>query len=130
MNVTENAVDYKDLVYDYINVLIHRIAFMESKHCWVEDMTGCLCWNAVGESKEGHFDYIWATPFWECEDSIPVQLTNEAGDYVGGELIPFLMSDLTMDLEKDVQRYCEVVRSFVKEKYNVTIPPQHTLDDL
>ena len=130
MNATEKQVDHKDLVYTYINVLVHRIAFMESKHCWMEGMSGCLCWEAQGESKDGHFDYVWATPFWEDENVIPVQLSTKEGDYIGGEDIPFPMSELTMDLDKDVARYCELVRTFVKEKYGVTIPPQYTLADI
>lgn len=127
---TEVKVDHKDLVYTYINVLIHRIAFKESKHCWLEGMSGCLAWEAAGESKYGHFDYVFATPFWEDENVIPVQFTTKEGDYIGGEDIPFPMSELTMDLEKDVQRYCETIRNFLKEKYGIIVPPQYTLADI
>ena len=123
MNKTSEPIDElkscQDAFYTFVNELCRRIVERERGVCFSEQMSGCLYWEAKGKDFVG----FYATPFWEQMEVIPVALFDAEGDFVGeGDEIPFHIKDLTMNVEKDAERYSKVIREHFKKKYNVDIP--------
>jgi hypothetical protein len=98
----------------------HMPAFTKALSEWAESTgnpvefcghTGSIgfCVSFKMPNSDDQVDIAWATPFWDGEDGIPVQLCDNDGDYHYGCDIPY---EFTFDAKVDVENYVAKMRAF------------------
>ena len=72
----------------------------------LDSLAGTFEWNH--QNKE---EYILATPFWDGEEHLPVEITNEDGKQILFKKYPFKS---TGDMDKDELNYFKIMRQYLK----------------
>ena len=72
----------------------------------LDSLAGTFEWNH--QNKE---EYILATPFWDGEEHLPVEITNEDGKQILFKKYPFKS---TGDMDKDELNYFKIMKQYLK----------------
>jgi hypothetical protein len=72
----------------------------------LDSLAGTFEWNH--QNKE---EYILATPFWDGEEHLPVEITNEDGKQILFKKYPFKS---TGDMNTDEMNYLKIMRQYLK----------------
>jgi hypothetical protein len=100
-----NGVDLDDYAFDFQSYFAKKYKG-KSILMWklyVDSMTGTFYWSKSDSDVE-----VLATPYWEGEESLPVDIQNtDTGDYVSQTKYPL---KFTGDMKKDEEAYIKVLR--------------------
>lgn len=105
-----NGVDLDDYANDFQNYIAKKYNG-KSVSMWklsVDRMAGTFYWSKPGSKIE-----VLATPFWDGEEKLPVDVQNtDTGDYISQKSFPL---KFTGDMKKDEESYFKILRSVLSK---------------
>jgi len=105
-----NGIDLDDYASDFQNYIAKKYKG-KSVSMWklsMDPMSGAFYWSKSGSDVE-----VLATPYWEGEESVPVDVQNtDTGDYISQNNYPL---KFTGDMKKDEEAYFKVLKSVLSK---------------
>lgn len=105
-----NGIDLDDYANDFQNYIAKKYRG-KSISMWklsVDGMSGSFYWYKPGSKIE-----VLATPFWDGEEKLPVDIQNtDSGDYISQKSYPL---KFTGDMKKDEESYFKILRQVLSK---------------
>jgi hypothetical protein len=105
-----NGIDLDDYANDFQNYIAKKYRG-KSVSMWklsVDNMSGAFYWSKSGSKIE-----VLATPFWDGEEKLPVDIQNvDSGDYISQKSFPL---KFTGDMKKDEESYFKILRQVLSK---------------
>jgi hypothetical protein len=100
-----NGIDLDDYANDFQNYIAKKYRG-KSISMWklsVDPMSGAFYWSKSGSNVE-----VLATPFWDGEEKLPVDIQDtDSGDYISQKSFPL---KFTGDMKKDEEAYFKILK--------------------
>jgi len=105
-----NGIDLDDYANDFQQYIAKKYNG-KSVSMWklyVDRMAGTFYWSKPGSNIE-----VLATPFWDGEEKVPVDVQNtDSGDYISQKSFPL---KFTGDMKKDEESYFKILKSVLSK---------------
>ncbi len=112
----KTATKTTDKKLDYLYEKLFPAILKADKRIELDNKGGSLMWPLAADKGIIVNGSVWflvfATPFWEGSNGIPIDVGNDDGSYAEGETIPYR---LTYNVATDVKAYLDKVNQWIQK---------------